>query len=323
MKPVVRVLKPKTAEGRKLQEDDVCKRTKESYPEVDANKFRAISISTALASEAVEKQDDKKFQDSNLDKLIKILGDKVSDNAIARKQENPRRLLNSFVDSIVEDLKNFETDVKNIFAQVEKYKADMNRIAALIVSSVAGGVRAEVTEKAAAWNRQVKNGATIDKETIDNEVSKIVEAKLDEEINAQMRRVIEDFQSTEMKTVKANISATTLEKKTAQIEYTYTTTHTRRRDARGFWENVQSFFGKTFTEEYERTRTEIQTIDLGTTFNEFLDSLMPQVEKYAKAETDKNLENLRDNYFARREESARNMQSEIEKLRGELLKLKF
>ena len=58
---------PKDDETRKLQEDDICARVKENYPEIDANKFRAISISTALANEAVEEQDDEKFRASNLD----------------------------------------------------------------------------------------------------------------------------------------------------------------------------------------------------------------------------------------------------------------
>lgn len=319
---IIRKRIPKSSADRKKQEDYICNEIKERYPEIDADKFRAISTSTALAGEAVENSDDQKFQDSNLDKMMKILGDKVSDNAIARKQENPRRLLNNFVDKIVDDLKNFETDIQNIFAQVEKYKADMNRIAALIVANVISEVKSELVEQAAAWNRQAKNGSTISNEIVNNSVSEILESKLDAEINSQMRRVIEDF-SCELKTVKANLSSATLEKKTAQIEYTYTVTRTRRRAARGFLENVQSFFGKEFHEEYERTRTEYQTVDLGTNFSEFLDSLMPQVESYAKAETDKNLANLRDNYFAEREKYTQNMQNEIEKLRGELLKLKF
>lgn len=320
---IIRVLKPKTFETRKLQEDDICQRVKESYPEVDANKFRAISISTVLASKAVENADAETFQESNLDKLMKILGDKVSDNAIARKQENPRRLLNNFVDTIIDDLKIFENDIENIFAQVEKYKSDMEKISALTVANVCSKVRAEIFNKTGDWNNQVKRGQSVGNEIINNEVSKTLQAILDAEINSQMRRVIEDFQSNEMQTVKANISATVLEKKTAQIAYTYTVTSSRRRSARGFLENVQSFFGKEFYETHERTRTEYQTVDLGTTLNEFLDSLLPQVEIYAKSQADENLKNLRDNYFSEKEKIARKMRGEIENLRTELLKLKF
>ena len=320
---LIQTLVPKKPETRKLQEDDICERVKERYPEIDANKFRAISTSTALASEAVENSDDKKFQDSNLDKLMKILGDKVSDNAIARKQENPRRLLNSFVDSVVEDLKKFDANIDNILAQVEKYKADMEKISALIVTNVRREVQAEISAKANEWNNQVKRGKNIGNSAISDEVSKILQEKLNAEINSQMSRVIEDFQNSEMQAVKANISAAALQKKTAQIAYTYTSSYVREREADGAWETFKSWFGAKYYTTGERTHTEYQTIELGTNLDEFLDSLLPQVENYAKTETDKNLINLRDNYFIERENFAKNMRVEINNLRDELLKLKF
>ena len=320
---LISVLIPKDDKTRRLQEEDICKRVKETYPSIDANKFRAISISTALASEAVMQEDDKKFKDSGLDKLMKILGDKVSDNAIARKQENPRRLLNSFVDGVVADLKNFEVDLSEMTAAVEKYKADMERMTAFIVANVRRKVRSEVYARANEWNRQVKRGAKIDNETIGAEVSKILQEALNAEIDLQMRRVIEDFQNTEMKTVKANISTAALEKKTSQISYTYTTSYTRRREPQGIIENIRSFFGKEYYELYDKSNTTYQMIDLGTNLDEFLNSLMPQVEDYAKNQASENLAELRDTYFAERENFVRIMKGEIDKLRGELLALKF
>lgn len=320
---LISVLVPKPDKTRRLQEDDICKRVKETYPEVDAQKFRAISISTALANEAIDAEDDDKFRASGLDKLMKILGDKVSDNAIARKQENPRRLLNSFVDSVVADLKNFDADLKAIVAAVDKYKADMDKMVALIVTNVRREVRGEVTARANEWNRQVKRGSKIDNESISVEVSKILQDKLNEEINLQMRRVIEDFQSSEMKTVKANISAAALEKKTAQISHTYRESYTVSRPPRGLWEHVRSFFGKEYYRTEHSTRTEYQTVELGTNLDEFLDSLMPQVEEYAKNQAAESLAELKEKYFVERENFARNMRGEMENLRGELLALKF
>ena len=316
-------LKPLSDADRKLQEDDICARVKKTYPDIDAHKFRAISTSTALANEAVDNQDDDKFKASGLDKLMKILGDKVSDNAIARKQENPRRLLNSFVDGVVADLKNFDADLNEMTAAVAKYKADMDRMTALIVTNVRREVRSEVSARANDWNREVKRGSQIDNAAISAEVSKILQDKLNAEINSQMRRVIEDFQSADMKAVKANISAAALEKKTAQISHTYTESYTVEREPEGFVENVRSIFGKKYYRTRHTTRTEYQTVDLGTNLDEFLDSLMPQVEEYAKREAEKSLVELREKYFVERENFARKMRGEVDKLRGELLALKF
>ena len=50
---------------------------------------------------------------------------------------------------------------------------------------------------------------------------------------------------------------------------------------------------------------------------------MPQVEEYAKREAEKSLVELREKYFVERENFARKMRSEVDKLRGELLALKF
>lgn len=321
-KPVKKIL-PKDDARRKLQEDDICKRVKERYSEIDEQKFRAISVSTALANEAIEENDDEKFKSSNLDKLMKILGDKVSDNVIAKKQDNPRRLLNGFVDSIIDNLKDFDSNIDNILEQVEKYKSDMSRMSNLIVTSVRREVYNAVSDKVNEWNRQVKNGVKIDNSTINDEVSKILQEKLNEEINSQMHRVIEDFQNTEVRAVKANISSVALEKKTAQISHSYTESYTVPRPPRGLWEKFRNFFGKEYYRTEHSTRTEYQTVDLGTNIDEFVNSLMPQVESYAKSQADEYVSKLRDNYFAERETFAKNMRTEITKLRAELQSLKF
>ena len=320
---LISVLVPKSDRTRRLQEDDICERVKKAYPEIDAQKFRAISTSTALASEAVDTEDDNKFRASGLDKLMKILGDKVSDNAIARKQENPRRLLNSFVNSIVADLEKFNSDLNEMNSAIEKYKADMEHMTALIVTNVSREVRAEVSARANYWNRQVKRGSRIDNEAISAEVSKILQDKLNAEINLQMRRVIEDFQSSVLKTIRANISVAALEKKTAQISHTYKENYIVVREPQGIIENICGWFGKKYFHTKQQTRTKYQTIDLGTNLDEFLDSLMPQVEAYAKNQASKSLAELREKYFVEQENFERSARGELNNLYDSLCALKF
>ena len=320
---LISVLMPKTPENRKLQEDDICKRIKERYPDIDEQKFRALSISTALAGEAIEQSDEEKFRASNLDKLMKILGDKVSDNAIARKQANPRRQLNGFVDDVIKQLANFDGDLDKMTAEIDNYKRGMSRMSELIVLNVLNDVRNEINQQATEWNRQVKRGSSVSRSTINATVEQILQSALNAQINAQMRRVIDDYQSREMPTVKANLSTAELTKKTAQIEHSYTESYTVTRPPRGFFEHVGDIFGKTYYETKQRTRTEYQTVDVGTTFDAFIDSLMPQAEQYARTQADASLVQLRDTYFADREQFVRNMRREIESLRAELKGLKF
>ena len=320
---LISILSPKSNADRKLQEDDICKRIKKQYPDIDENKFRAISISTALAGEAIADEDDNKFKDSRLDLLMKILGDKVSDNAIERKQANPQRLLNHFVDSVVESLSSFNTDLNTMTAAIDKYKSEMDKIAALIVTNVKREVRAAVEQQAYSWNVQVKRGQSIGSESVNASVATILQQKLNEEINAQMRRIVEDFESQEMPTVKANLDTAALSKKTAQISHTYTNTYLVERPPDGIIEKVRGFFGKKFYKTSSKTETEYQTVDIGTNIDEFLNSLMPQVEKYAQNQANESLVKLRDTYFAGRELFVKNMKAEIDKLRNKLIALKF
>ena len=320
---LISIAMPKSPENRKLQEDDICRRIQARYPEIDANRFRAISISTLLAGEALKCGDEEKFRASNLDRLMKILGDKVSEGSIERKQANPRRLLNNFIDNIIEGLAQFDADIDEMAAAIERYKAEMESIAKIIVTNVKREVRSEVVQRSYEWNSRVKRGKSIDNAAISETVSSILQSRLNEEINLQMKRVVEDYESREMPAVKASISASALKKKTVTISHTYTDSYTVQRPPSGLWETFRSWFGKEYYSVQHSQRTEHQTVDAGTNLDEFLESLMPQVEAFAQNQATASLANLRDSYFAERDAFARNMRNEIERLRGELSALKF
>ena len=178
-------------------------------------------------------------------------------------------------------------------------------------------------QKSYEWNSQVKRGQQVDSAGVNNSIADILRSKLTEEINAQMKRIIENFESKEMPTVKATLSVKSLEKKTTTITHTYTESYTVSRPPEGLWENVRHFFGKEYYRTEHSTRTEHQTVDLGTNLDEFVESLMPQVEKFAHTQAEVSLADLRDKYFATRETFAANMQLEINKLRAELNALKL
>ena len=319
---LIQVLVAKSEANRRMQEESICQRVKENYPDIDETKFRALSVSTALANEAIRQNDEEKFRASNLDKLMKKLGDKISADAVERKRSNQQRLLNSFIDGVIESLASIEKDVGEIPVEIDSFKSKMSDITRGIVESVVRKVRNEVNQCAGDWNDRVLSGSSVSNATISSTVEKILRRVLNDEINARMHRIISDYQSRELTTTKANLSAGSLEKQTTQIEHTYTETYTLEYLPDGIWNNIRSIFGKKFYKTEERTRTEYQTVDLGTNFTEFIDTLMPQVKSYAAAAATASLNQLRDTYFAEREAFARNALGEIKNLRAELLKLK-
>ena len=53
---IIKILRPKEPERRKLQEDDIVTRLAEQYPDLDSEKFRAMSVSTMLARHAIRRR---------------------------------------------------------------------------------------------------------------------------------------------------------------------------------------------------------------------------------------------------------------------------
>ena len=319
---LISVTIPKTPENRKLQEDDCCKRVKKTYPNIDVEKFRAISISTLLAQEAIAENDDEKYKASNLDKLMQILGNKVSDNAIARKQENPRRLLNGFIEQILSDLGGINDDLNKMQEAVNKYKNGMKALANIIVSNVKREVRIEITRLSNDWNRQVNHGGKFDTTNVNKSISQVVQEKLNKEINRQMTRVIEDYEQQELPHVQANLEVGTLEKKTTTIKHIYTESYTVERDPDGIIETIRGWFGKKYRTIRTREHTEEETIDIGTNIDEFMDELMPQVEQFSRDEATASLKMLENSYFHQQEQLVGKMRQEISHLEDKLNKLK-
>lgn len=314
---------PKSPERRKLQEDDACIRLKKAYPDIDAEKFRAISISTLLAKQAITDDDEEKYKSSNLDKLMNIIGDKVSDNVIARKRANPQRLLNDYIGQVWTSVDLIIEDIKLMQQEIDNYKNGIDAIANIIVSNVKQEVRTEIMELSYDWNSEVKSGGSVDGEKINQSISKIVESKVNQEINKQMARIIEDYNNKELTCVSANLSVGDLKKKTKTVKHTYTETYTVSRAPDGIVEHVRHFFGKEYKTLRTEERTEEQVIDIGTNIDEFLEDLMPKVEQFSREQANKSLELLETNYFQVQEMFVSNVINESEILKNNLSKLKY
>ena len=263
---LIQTLVPKSEETRKKQEDSACERLRETCPEIDATKFRAMSISTALAGAAIKENDEEKFRASNLDKIMKKLIEKIGDidngigdNAVERKRNAQRKHFNKFIDDVIKSLKDFEPDLDAIPRAIEKYKSEMGRISERIVRNVLREVRVEVGYRVSDWEAQVNRGSNVSDSEISAAVENILHQKLNQEINNQMRNVIDGYQAQEMTTVRANLSVTALAKQTVEIERSYDEQYKVERPPKGFWENVNSFLGATYYEMKTRRRTERRT----------------------------------------------------------------
>ena len=125
---IVKVYLPKTPEGRRLQEQDMCERLAAAYPQVDVDKFRAMSISTVLGDHAMRTGNEREFRDSQLDLLMQRLTEKARGDVVSLKTERPKKAMNKFLRDIVEGdemiagIKDLHNHVQTVLDSVEDYR---------------------------------------------------------------------------------------------------------------------------------------------------------------------------------------------------------
>lgn len=323
----------KSAETRTMQENDICRRVHIAYPEINENKFRAISISTYLAAEAVQENNEQKFKDSHLDQLMEILGEKASAEAVRLKERKPKENLNHFIDKVIgsssdkEDnpslftLKsNLERTLKNIQTYQESIEEQITRL----IKDIYRNAEQEIELAVQQWARDVeKSGKTLNGKEIAERIDGIIQRIEDEKIAQKLTEVIGGYQHKEIQQAHLKLTNAELQKETQEIQQNYVEFVRRRRDPCGVWENIRGFFGKTYYSYHKVNHTMRKTIDLGTNKEQLLQSILPQVKDTVQEHVRWALTEIKDTYFAPQEQAIRQIYEKINQLEKELDTLKF
>lgn len=320
----------KTPEDRKMQEDDILQRLHETYPEVPVNKFRAISISTKLANLAIKNNDEQKYKDSNLDKLMMILSNKVSENIIELKEKKPKQNLNNFIESVIiekEDFKGInelEEQLNGILEPIDEYKETIREKTKKLQNSIRLKIKNEVDKFSQEWVDEVnKTNSNIDDRFLSEKIMKIAHSILQQEINDNIANIIDNYQEQRIKIVETTFDIGGIEKKHTTIKTQYEEVYYETRDPEGILENIRSFFGKVYETRKTRSRTITKDVDLGTNILDYMDKLMPALEQWINEQVQEALDNLQKTYFLPQEEYINQMQDELILLKNKLNSLKF
>ncbi len=330
---IVSVVKAKDDSRRKLQEDDIVKRLSELYPNLDAESFRAISISTLLAKNAIKENNDKKFKDSNLDLLMKILGEKVSKETINLKTKRPKRTLNSFIDKLIngdkidnkfEGLLDLVSSYNDLKQPIDEYKSKIeskkNRVVRLIIQDIQQELRSTLYK----WNAKVeKTKVPIESDKMNAEINQIIEDGINRGINKEITYIIEGYSSTSKQVLSNFVNIQSLTKNYEEVEHKYIEHEVVERDPNGIIEHIKSFLGKTYYKSRPITKTNILKIDVGTNIHEVLDSLLVQSRTIINDEVSMALENIQNSYFLPQEKYIDKMICQIETVIKELQLLKY
>lgn len=326
-----RVFVPKDEATRKNQENDACQRVKVMYPNMDSNKYRAISISTFLAEAALKENDDEKFKASNLPLFMEILGNKAKQDSLRLKQQKPKKLLNNFIDSVINGSEGqfdgtvYLSDALNrILKEVDQYKKELDGIVRLMAANVASQVRRDVQEKAMIWAQDVEHSKTeISDSVIRDAIFESMNRIIERELNKRIGTIINNYEQQSIDCMTNDVTFGSIKKQTQKAEIKYTEHIVESRSADGLWENFKSLFGARYYTTRTVDKVRSFTIDMGTNVDDFLDAAMPAVQDIASSTVRKELEYVRDSYFKPQEEYATAMLKELAVLEKNIQELKY
>lgn len=322
---------PKPKEQRMLQEDDICRRLKETYRDINPEKFRAMSISTLLAKESIAKEDEALYKGSNLDELMNILSEKVSHDAIAMKEKKPKQNLNNFIESIKNGEESFlgivglEKNLDGIVAEINQYKKSIEKHSQKITNIISIKSKAGVQNKIRELSQKVeKQGTELSGPEICDAIARVIQPIMQEELNSLLNDIIVGYQKQNIKNLDLNISVSGgLKKKQHTIEHSHVETYMVERSPEGFFEHVRSFFGKKFFNQKTRTVKKVQTVDIGTNVDEVIEQYQPQVINSVRENVKNELKFLQENYFAPQERYVIEMKRLLKQLNDNLEELRL
>lgn len=324
----------KSEDNRKLQEDDMCHRLADAFPELDPNKYRAISISTYLAQEALKTGDAQTFEGSHLGLLMQKIAGKAEDDVIELKTARPKRAMNVMLTEILEGgngmpgLYPLELDVQAVQKNIDTFRASIQSRTRTITKRITREVKAKAAKEVSRMAIEVAEmgrggGARDIAKTVFEATQSVMAPTIQREV-AELIGANESLTaSVQVHVAQADIRTQGLKKETRTVQHHVTRFVSEERDPSGLIENIASFFGRKYHRVHAVTETQESVIDMGTNQERVIDELMPQIEDYVAANVRDNLEKISRDYFGPQEQWVQAFQKAADELEGKLKQLQF
>ena len=298
---IVTPLVPKDATKRGGQEEYV----RAGMRDCGANPAdcEVISISVKLAEEAIAAGDAAKWAASGMGlfyrKIAAVLGNgKVRD----LKKEAPRLLLKGAVEKVRGTIGGLRKGLAAVRGKLqEKYDALspdgklVSDIAAeagdSLRSPIGHAVDAAIAKAEASGNEQV----SVSMSELQSESAKVV----NEVLAASVRRLVGAYRRTAGAAFSTAAIKAGIVRSSETFEYTVEVPEWIPREPEGLWENICSFFGKSYHRVITCTEKRQQKVDLGFDGAEARRSLVEQFERAAASHVRKELQAIRDDFFGR------------------------
>ncbi|WP_406038254.1 hypothetical protein [Succinimonas sp.] len=308
---IVSETRPKDDETRKMQEDDMCQRLRKQYPDLDSSKYRAISISTSLAKEAVKNGDAKKFRESHLDLLMDRISEKAAENIIELKKKRPREAFGKFIS----DVRNGSDDFGGIAAvlasldQVQEnithFQGEIENKTRLLTQNILSVVKSAMEKKLVDLSSEVSRRHSVSADDISAMLKEITFGEMKKVIGRAIGEIIGQnlnvMQDIPLSAGAAGIKSSGITQRYIEVEHEYVEAVEESRDPEGIIEHVCSWFGKEYTEVTYKHLTKVEKIASGTNIEKVLDEVQKQVTSYVQDTVRDNLNNIANTFFKTQE----------------------
>ncbi len=328
---IVQQLIPKAPEQRKLQEDDICHRLELEYPSLASEQYRALSISSLLAKQAIQENDAKKFKDSQIDKLMIAIGNKVGSDVVELKKRKPKDSMNNFIEEIVHGNESNSASIEVLLKQLQQvsdeisnYKKRIDQNVERILQNIISDVQYQVQRQSGIWAHNIEQGkGKISSSEVNKQLAAIIQKSKQDNINNYFGKVIKNYKQQQLDQVEMNLNVGKIQKKTAIAETKYTQVYYEERDPEGIIEHVRHFFGKKYARRRTQERVLRKEVDLGNNAMDVLDAAWPSIKKSLEKQVKEALQQLRDTYFAPQQQYIDTVQQKLQMLQKELCELKY
>lgn len=329
-KSIITMTIAKNKEVRSEQEESIRKQIRETYANVDSHKYRILSISTKLAKQAVMSKNDQMFKDSNIDQLMRILGDKFERESVILKEKRIRNNVNVFINTIVEGggdfkgIRQVEEILDGVLAERGRYLADIERKKERIVREIKSDIVRQVSDQVRAWGNEIdRTSRAISEKEVNEGIQKIIGQKICDKITLEIEDIIDHYKSDVIVPFELRLSNGGLSKQSKTIQNSYKVKHVEEREADGVIESFRAIFGKKYYKTYYETEVRSIHIDLGSNAEEYIEKLMSVLDKKITDYVNDAIEQIENNYFKPQEQYVESMRKELHSLKKGLKELSF
>ena len=305
---LIKVPCPKDVSTRKAQEDYICNALKESYPELDSSKYRAISISTKLAEKSLATADSAMFNDSGLALLMDKIIEKSSKNVIALKMKRPREAFIKFINDIIEGnddfggLASIKAGIRRVKENIKSFRVQIDAKIDLLTKNIVSVVRSKIEDKLLELNAKVSRRNSISGQQISQILIELTSSEMKKIIGGYLEEIIgqnlEEMEQISFNTAVADIRTEGIKQRYTKVEHSYVEAVVEEREPEGLKECFMSFvFGTEYSDIEYRERTKVVNIANGTNIEAVFEDIMPQVIEYVNSTVRDNLNNIAENFY--------------------------